>query len=205
MIRVKKLYIGNETECYIQGNFTDGLNIISSEDNHVGKTIVMQGIMFTLGADPKFPPSLKYKQYLFIVDIDIDRHELSILRSKDYFIVKDGDTITPLERKNLFDQYWSENVFLLPTIIKNGAPTLAGLSLYTQMAFVPQTDPTPLEATFVRTILRRWSSRLWGLMPDRWIPRQRKSSSVAKKSSKRGSTNSQNRRRHYERLAARLR
>lgn len=28
MIRVKKLYIGNETECYIQGNFTDGLNII---------------------------------------------------------------------------------------------------------------------------------------------------------------------------------
>lgn len=140
MIRVKKLYIGNETECYIQGNFTDGLNIISSEDNHVGKTIVMQGIMFTLGADPKFPPSLKYKQYLFIVDIDIDRHELSILRSKDYFIVKDGDTITPLERKNLFDQYWSENVFLLPTIIKNGAPTLAGLSLYTQMAFVPQTD-----------------------------------------------------------------
>ena len=142
MIRVKKLYIGNESECYIQGDFSDGLNIISSEDNHVGKTIVMQAIMFTLGADPKFPPSLKYKQYLFIVDLDVEGHTLSVLRSKDYFIVKDGEIIGRGHnaREGLFDQYWNENVFPLPTIIKNGVPTLAGLSLYTQMAFVPQTD-----------------------------------------------------------------
>lgn len=140
MITIKKLYIGNESECYIQGDFTDGLNIISSEDNHVGKTIVMQAMMFALGADPKFPPSLKYKLYLFIIDIDVDGRELSILRNKDFFVVKDGDTIIPLEGKGLFDRFWSENVFPLPTIIKNGMPVLAGLSLYTQMAYVPQTD-----------------------------------------------------------------
>ena len=104
MIRIKTVYIGNKSESYIQGGFTDGVNIITSEDNHVGKTIVMQSIMFALGADAKFPPSFKHAQYLFIVDIDIDGHEVSILRNKDYFVIKDGDAITAIEGKGSFDE-----------------------------------------------------------------------------------------------------
>ena len=83
MIRIKTVYIGNKSESYIQGGFTDGVNIITSEDNHVGKTIVMQSIMFALGADAKFTPSFKQPQYLFIGDIDIYGHEVSNLRNKD--------------------------------------------------------------------------------------------------------------------------
>ena len=140
MIRIKTIYIGNKSESYIQGGFTDGVNIITSEDNHVGKTIVMQSIMFALGADAKFPPSFKHAQYLFIVDIDIDGHEVSILRNKDYFVIKDGDAITAIEGKGSFDEYWNENISELPTIIKDGSSIRAGLPLYTQMAFVPQAD-----------------------------------------------------------------
>lgn len=142
MIRVKKVYIGNESESYIQGGFTDGLNIITSEDNHVGKTIVMQSIMYALGADAMFPSSFKHKQYLFIVDLDIDGHEVSVLRNKDYFVVKEGNDITPLEGKGGFDEYWSEHIKHLPSIIKGGTPVHVGLSLYTQMAFVPQANRT---------------------------------------------------------------
>lgn len=140
MIRVKKIYIGNKDESYIQDGFTDGVTIITSEDNHVGKTIVMQSIMFALGADAMFPSSFKHKQYLFIADIDADGHEISILRNKDYFVIKDGDTITPLESKSDFDEYWNGSIGEPPTIIKDGNPVRAGLSLYTQMAFVPQAD-----------------------------------------------------------------
>lgn len=140
MIRVKAVYIGNETESYVQDGFSDGVNIITSVENHVGKTIVMQSIMYALGADAKFPPSFKDKQHLFIVDIDIEGQEISILRNKDLFVVKDGDEITPIDSKRGFDEYWNENISTLPTIIKNGEPTLAGLSIYTQMAFVPQAD-----------------------------------------------------------------
>ena len=54
MINVKAVYIGNETESYIQDGFTSsGVNIISSDENHVGKTIVMQAIMYAVGADRK--------------------------------------------------------------------------------------------------------------------------------------------------------
>ena len=142
MIRVKTVYIGNESESYIQDGFTDGLNIITSEDNHVGKTIVMQSIMFALGADAMFPSSFKYKQYLFIVDLEIDGQEISVLRNKDYFVIKDGNVITPLEGKGSFDRYWSENIAQLPSIIKGGAAVNVSLSLYTQMAFVPQAGRT---------------------------------------------------------------
>lgn len=140
MLRIKAVYIGNELESYIEEGFTNGLNIITSAENHVGKTIVMQSMMYTLGADAKFPPSFKDKQYLFIVDIDIDGREVSILRNRDNFVVREGDRITPLEGKGAFDEYWCESISQLPTIIKDGAPVLAGLSLYTQMAFVPQAD-----------------------------------------------------------------
>lgn len=140
MIRVKAVYIGNEAESYVQDDFSAGVNIITSVENHVGKTIVMQSIMYALGADAKFPPSFKDKQHLFIVDVDVDGREISILRNKDLFVVKDGDEITPIESKRGFDEYWNDYVCHLPTIIKNGDPTLAGLSLYTQMAFVPQAD-----------------------------------------------------------------
>ena len=104
MLKIKAVYIGNELESYIQDGFTSGLNIITSAENHVGKTIVMQSMMYALGADAKFPPSFKDKQYLFIVDIDVDGREISILRNRDNFVVKEGDKITPLEGKGAFDE-----------------------------------------------------------------------------------------------------
>lgn len=141
MIMVKSVYIGNDTESYIQHGFRNGLNIVSSTENHVGKTIVLQSIMYALGADPKFPSSFRFRDYLFVLDIDVDGREVSILRNKNYFVVREGKLITPLETKSQFDEFWSNNVFMLPRIIKNknGSVVWAGLSLYTQMSFIPQT------------------------------------------------------------------
>lgn len=138
MITVKNLYIGNETESYCLRGLTSGMNIITSVENHVGKTIVMQSIMYALGADPLFPPSFGDKSYLFIVDIDFGGRALSFLRNKNLFVVKDGSTVTPFEGKGSFDAYWSEKIERLPSVVKDGQPVCVGLPLYTQMAFVPQ-------------------------------------------------------------------
>lgn len=139
MINVKAVYIGNETESYIQDGFTsNGVNIISSDENHVGKTIVMQAIMYVMGADAQFPASFKSKLYVFIVDLEVDGREVSILRNKDYFVVLDDGAVAPIEGKGDFDVFWNERISPLPTIIKDGSPRLAGLPLYTQMSFVPQ-------------------------------------------------------------------
>lgn len=139
MIVVKSVFIGNDTESYVQHGFKNGLNIVSSTDNHVGKTIVLQSIMYALGADPKFPSSFRFRDYLFILDIDVDGREISILRNKNYFVLREGKSITPLETKSQFDEFWSNNIFTLPRIMNNGSVVRAGLSLYTQMSFIPQT------------------------------------------------------------------
>lgn len=139
MINIKTVYIGNERESYIQDDFTSsGVNIISSDENHVGKTIVMQAMMFALGAEARFPASFKSRQYVFIVDLDIDGRNVSILRNKDCFVVMDGSEMIPVESARGFDAFWSERVSPLPTIIKNGKSESVGLSLYTQLSFVPQ-------------------------------------------------------------------
>ena len=49
MINVRAIYLGNEAEAYILDDFIDGINIINSDDNQAGKTIVMQSIMFDMG------------------------------------------------------------------------------------------------------------------------------------------------------------
>ena len=72
MIEVKAIYIGNDDESYIQKGLTKGVNIITSDENHVGKTIVMQSIMYAMGSDALFPPSFKDKHYVFIVDLNVD-------------------------------------------------------------------------------------------------------------------------------------
>lgn len=54
MIKINSFYIGNEEQSFYLNGFTDGINIIHSDDNNKGKTIVSQGIMYALGnADRK--------------------------------------------------------------------------------------------------------------------------------------------------------
>ena len=42
---IKKIAVGNSTEAFVEGGFTNGLNIISSDDNNKGKTIAMQSMI----------------------------------------------------------------------------------------------------------------------------------------------------------------
>ncbi len=49
MLTIKSVYVGNENEAYIEKRFRDGLNVVFSDDNHMGKTVVMQSLMYALG------------------------------------------------------------------------------------------------------------------------------------------------------------
>ena len=65
MIIIKQIAFGNSSEAYIQSGFTNGLNIISSSENHVGKTLIMQAMMYALGSVPMFPASFPAEDYVF--------------------------------------------------------------------------------------------------------------------------------------------
>lgn len=42
---IKQIAIGNNIEGFIEDSFSNGFNIILSEDNNKGKTIVIQSIL----------------------------------------------------------------------------------------------------------------------------------------------------------------
>ena len=69
---IRAVYIGNSEEAYINKEFKEGLNIISSDDNNKGKTIVIQAIMYCLGNIPAFPSAFDYENYYFILYIEQD-------------------------------------------------------------------------------------------------------------------------------------
>lgn len=147
MIKIKAVYIGNGAESYIEDRLTDGINVIYSLDNNRGKTILMQGAMYALGAMPTFPERFPYREYIYIIDLNVDGKEVSVLRSRNAFAVKTPDGLNALENEADYSRYWSDNFRSLPSIVKNGRLTLAGLQLYTQMAFIGQDDISSAKVT----------------------------------------------------------
>lgn len=142
MIEVCAVYIGNGSESFIESNFKSGVNVISSLDNNVGKTIVMQAIMYTFGALPTFPKGFPYREYIYIVDLRCDGRLVSIMRSKNTFAVLDGVDVITCESVFDLQEWWTSTITPLPIIIKDGKTTVCGLELYTQMSFISQDKRT---------------------------------------------------------------
>ena len=105
MIKIKAIYIGNGIESYIEDRLTDGINVIYSLDNNRGKTILMQGAMYAFGAIPTFPERFSYREYIYIVDLDIDGDEVSVLRSRNAFAVKTSDGLNMFDSEEGYSRY----------------------------------------------------------------------------------------------------
>lgn len=138
MIKINSFYIGNNEKSFYLNNFKDGINIIHSDDNNKGKTIVSQGIMYTLGNAPIFPKGFDdYKKYYFIVNLNVESKNIGICRKNDFFIVNDGRFST-FDSVNEFKRYFSENIYKLPIINKQEIKQMIGLELFFEMFFLPQ-------------------------------------------------------------------
>lgn len=135
---IKSIYIGNSTEAFIEDNFEKNFNIIYSDDNNKGKTIVIQSIMYCLGNSPVFPASFPFRNYYHILTIESNGKEFGICRRKNSFIVKCESEIFIFDNISEFKRYWDKNITKLPVIIKDGRKKLTDLELLLQLFFVGQ-------------------------------------------------------------------
>ena len=60
-MKIIKVGLGNTDEAYIESKLSDGINIIFSDENNKGKTIVIQSLLYAIGNKPIFPSSFNYK------------------------------------------------------------------------------------------------------------------------------------------------
>ena len=61
-------------------SFSKGLNVVTGEDNHVGKSSLVKSLYYTLGAEVAFDDAWSKSSKINIVTIDVDGEEYKIVR-----------------------------------------------------------------------------------------------------------------------------
>ncbi|WP_075617993.1 hypothetical protein [Paenisporosarcina indica] len=135
---IQKVAIGNSKEAYIESSFSKTINIISSDDNNRGKTILIQSLMFCLGNVPAFPSTFNYMDYYHIIVFSVEDKQYTLCRKANSFILKNNHSLMVFHSISELKRYWTKSIFKLPTITKNGIERIVDPELYYQLNFVGQ-------------------------------------------------------------------
>ncbi|EGP9122970.1 hypothetical protein I0526_002881, partial [Listeria monocytogenes] len=130
--------VGNAQEAYIEKRINKNLNVISSDDNNKGKTIIIQSLMYCLGNEPVFPSTFKFKEYYYIIQFEHEKTLYTLSRKKDTFVLYVEGSILIFDNVSELKRYWTKNIFPLPQIIKNNIKKIVDPQLFNQIFFVGQ-------------------------------------------------------------------
>ncbi len=72
--------------------FAPGKNLLTSGKNHLGKSVVMKSIFYTLGADVYYPTPITKLNLLTYIDFSLDNYQYRVARLKNAFVVYCDDT-----------------------------------------------------------------------------------------------------------------
>ncbi|MFD3447439.1 hypothetical protein ACFDTO_22870 [Microbacteriaceae bacterium 4G12] len=135
---IQKVAIGNSEEAYVESSFSKAVNVISSDDNNRGKTILIQSLMFCLGNVSAFPSTFNYMDYYHIIVFSVEDKQYTLCRKANSFILKNNHNLMVFDSISELKRYWTKNIFKLPTITKNGIERIVDPELYYQLNFVGQ-------------------------------------------------------------------
>lgn len=142
-MKIKKIAFGSEISSFIEDRITDGVNVIFSDDNNRGKTLVMQGMMYSLGNDPIFPSSFNYRDQYFYSEIEKDGEHYEFLRKNNSFVVKAMESIQVFNSERDFRYFFDSNFLKLPRIIKDSRLKMVDFSLFYELFFIGQDNRSP--------------------------------------------------------------
>lgn len=135
---IKMIAFGNRLEAFIEGRLQNGVNIIYSNDNNKGKTLVMQGLLYAMGNTPIFPAGFDKRKYYFYTKIEVGGTEYEFLRKNETTVVKQGENWQSFDSISELKYFINKNLFLLPVIEKNGERKIVDLELFYQLFAVGQ-------------------------------------------------------------------
>lgn len=142
-INIKKVAFGNQEEAFIESRFKDSVNLIFSKSNNKGKTLLIQGLMYSLGNEPIFPSGFDYKQYYFYSQINIDNIDYHFLRKGNSIIIKSPEFIQICSSIAEFKHFINKNVFGIPSIFKDEKKRIVEPYLLYEMFFLGQDNRVP--------------------------------------------------------------
>ncbi len=137
-MQIKKIAFGDRVEAFIEERLTDTVNIIYSNENNKGKTLVVQAALFAMGNYPVFPAGFDYRKYYFYVAADIDSTTYEFLRKNGTFLVRAYGICHTFTSTSELKYYIDKNIFSLPKIMKGSEEKIVDPELYYQLFFVGQ-------------------------------------------------------------------
>lgn len=99
-------------------SFEKGLNVVTSEDNHVGKSSLLKSLYYTLGAEVDFDSVWDKQSKLYIATLGVGEKEYHIARFLRRFAVFEGETLLKItdsvtkELTPLLGEIFSFSVYL---------------------------------------------------------------------------------------------
>lgn len=138
IVVINTVAVGNNEEAFVEKSLSTGLNIISSDDNNKGKTILIQSMMYALGNEPLFPTSFDYKEYYYYIKFTERDIVYELCRYKDSYLLKYNSKMIPFESVSELKRYWTKHIFFIPEIIKDQVKTIVDPVLFLQLFFVGQ-------------------------------------------------------------------
>ncbi|WP_250462343.1 hypothetical protein [Microbulbifer litoralis] len=140
---IKKIAFGDSEEAFVENRLSDGVNVIFSDDNNRGKTLVMQGLMFSLGYESIFPSSFNYKDKYFYSEVEFGNITYEFLRKRNSIAIMTEDAMQIFNSVGEARYFLDEFVFSIPRIQKEGRNVLVDLSLLYELFFIGQDNRNP--------------------------------------------------------------
>ncbi len=135
---IRKIAFGNKNEAFIESRFKENTNIIFSNDNNRGKTLLMQSIVYSIGYESIFPSGFNYKSYYFYANICFNNRDVEFLRKGNSLLVINNQKLFIFNSISEFKYYFDKELFKLPKIDKEGELKPADLSLLYEIFFLGQ-------------------------------------------------------------------
>jgi hypothetical protein len=135
---IKKAAFGNRNEAFIENRFTKKTNIIYSNENNRGKTLLMQCLVYSLGYESIFPSGFDTKKYFFYSEIEIENRKFEFLRKGNSILVLNQEQLYIFNSITEFKYYFDQEFYTLPKIDKDGQQRAVDLSLLFELFFLGQ-------------------------------------------------------------------
>lgn len=103
--------LSNSTKSANQFEFHERLNLVTAQDNSVGKSTLVKLIFWTLGCEPAFDVNWSSLDAKAIVDFQIEEVKYKVLRERNLMIFKEGDNLP--ERYSKITGDYSRRIALL--------------------------------------------------------------------------------------------
>ena len=149
---IKQMAVGNNVEAFVSCKFSNGKNLIYSNDNNKGKTIILQSIVYALGTDPLFPKGFDYANYSYYLEIEHAGISTYIYRFKDKYMILHKGEIVSFDDESSFKKWFDLNIFALPKIIKDDKVIICDFELFTKIFYLSQDrrDTSSLSSSYFK-------------------------------------------------------